>query len=93
MLKTEQLQYLGLEASHRAFALEDRCRRLESENVNLASALEQAQQVIERMKRGPDEPSAEEMSPLPPIVPPPPAHAQPDDADGVGAALDEMAAR
>lgn len=90
MLTDNQLRYLGLEAAHRAFVLEERCIALERTNQQIATALEEAQALIERLKKGPPAAAGAELAPLPPIVPPPPAEASPDD-DGVAASLDAMA--
>lgn len=98
MLTTEQLQWLGLTASHRAFALEERCAALEGErkrlaevNEQMAKALHEAKALIERVKKGPPADETSDAAPLPPIVPPPPAEASPDEDDGVAEVLDIMA--
>lgn len=87
MLTDNQLRYLSLESSHRYFVLEERCAALQQANERIANALEEAQALIERLKKGPPAAEASELAPLPPIVPPPPAQASPED-DGVAAALD-----
>jgi hypothetical protein len=89
MLTENQLRYLGLQASHRAFALEAECNELRAQNHALVQALEQAKAALDRMRRPPAGPADVIDMPTSP-APRPPAGMEPED-DGVAQALDELA--